>query len=41
MVRIQVLTAESIKMTIFWDLASTDVSEVLAHHPDDGGSKHF
>jgi hypothetical protein len=48
----QILTAASMKITAFWNVAPcslaevTDVLEVLAasiilHRPDDGGSKHL
>jgi hypothetical protein len=48
-VRFQVLTATSMKITVFWDVAPCSlveidlVSEVLTamNRPDDGGSKHF
>jgi hypothetical protein len=34
-VRLQVLTAESMKVTVFWDTVT------FSHRPDDGGSKHL
>jgi hypothetical protein len=36
-VEIQVLTAASTKMIIFWDVVPCS----LTHRPDDGGSKHL
>jgi hypothetical protein len=46
MVRFQDLTAASIKMTVFWDVAPCSLVEIdrrfrgVLHRPDDGGSKH-
>jgi hypothetical protein len=48
--RFQVLTAASMKMTVFWDVAPSCLVEVhrrfrgvccLHRHPDDGSSKHL
>jgi hypothetical protein len=48
-VRFQVLTAASMKMTVFWDVAQCSVVEIdrrfrgayCLHCPDDGSSKHL
>jgi hypothetical protein len=49
LVRLQVLMAASMKMTVFWDVVPCSLVQVyrrfrcvywLHHHPDDGGSKH-
>jgi hypothetical protein len=49
-VRFQVITVVSVKMTAFWDVALCSLVEVdqhfrgvycLHHHPDDGGSTHL
>jgi hypothetical protein len=42
LVRFHVLTAGSMKVAVFWvDAPCGLVSEVLAHRPDDGGTKHL
>jgi hypothetical protein len=51
LVRFQVLTAVSMKMTVFWDVAPCSLVEVYLrfrgaycfrhHRPDDGDSKHL
>jgi hypothetical protein len=51
LVRFQVLTAASMKIIVFWDVAPCSLIEVyqrfrgtycIHHHsPDDGGSKHL
>jgi hypothetical protein len=47
-VRLQVLTAASMKMTVFWGVAPCSLvaerrfrSEYVHHHPEDGDSKHL
>jgi hypothetical protein len=37
MVKFQILTAVSMKMIVFWDVATCS----LMMRPDDGGSKHL
>jgi hypothetical protein len=37
-VRFQVLTAVSMKVFVFWVVASCNLGD---HHPDDGDNKHF
>jgi hypothetical protein len=42
MVRFEVLTATTMKMAVFWDVASyclVDIDQCLYNHPDDEGSK--
>jgi hypothetical protein len=39
LVRFQVLTAASMKMTVCWDIAPCNL--VGVYRPDDGGSKHL
>jgi hypothetical protein len=44
-VRFHILTAVSMKMTVFWDVAPCSLIEInrpiSIHFPDDGGSKHL
>jgi hypothetical protein len=42
-VRFQVLTATSVKMAVFWDVAPFSLVDIDydSEVPDDGGSKHL
>jgi predicted glycosyltransferase len=48
LVRFQVLTAASMKMTVFWAVAprsaplcTASIIRAMCHRPDDGSSKHL